>query len=187
MRDDPTVVALVTRARDRDKAAWDEIVERYAPLVWSICAAHRLGRADADDVAQTVWLTLVERLADLRDPAALPGWLAAATRRECAERARTSGAEPPDPAAIDRAVRAATRNAALTEAFRGLDPGCRRLLALLMERPSLSHAEIGAALGLPAEEIGPARARCLERLRGSPALTGSVSQDGGERDGVVGR
>ena len=31
MRDDPTVVDLVTRARDGEKNAWDELVERYAP------------------------------------------------------------------------------------------------------------------------------------------------------------
>jgi hypothetical protein len=30
MRDDPTVVALVLRAKDGDKSAWNELVERYA-------------------------------------------------------------------------------------------------------------------------------------------------------------
>ena len=28
---------LVERARDGDQRAWDQIVERYAPLAWSIC------------------------------------------------------------------------------------------------------------------------------------------------------
>lgn len=31
MRDDPT--ALVIRARDGEKQAWDELVDRYAPLI----------------------------------------------------------------------------------------------------------------------------------------------------------
>ena len=39
VRDDPVVIALVTRAREHDQEAWNEIVDRYAPLVWSICAA----------------------------------------------------------------------------------------------------------------------------------------------------
>ena len=30
-----------------------------------------------------VWLHLVDHLDDLRDPAALPGWLVTTTRREC--------------------------------------------------------------------------------------------------------
>ena len=75
MRDDPTVTALVTRAAEGDQSAWDEIIERYAPLVWSICRRYRLDRADTDDVARNVWLRLVEQLSALREPAALRGWL----------------------------------------------------------------------------------------------------------------
>jgi len=73
---DPTVSDLVARAKDGDKQAWNALVERYAPLIWSICRRHRLGRADADDVGQSVWLRLVDQLDRVRDPAALPGWLA---------------------------------------------------------------------------------------------------------------
>ena len=80
---DPTVSELVARAKDGDKQAWDALVERYAPLIWSICRRHRLSRADADDVAQSVWVRLVDQLDRVRDPAALPGWLATTARREC--------------------------------------------------------------------------------------------------------
>ena len=80
---DPTVSDLVARAKDGDRQAWDALVERYAPLIWSICRRHRLGRADADDVGQSVWLRLVDQLDRVRDPAALPGWLATTARREC--------------------------------------------------------------------------------------------------------
>ena len=83
MRDDPSVIALVARVRDGDQEAWDEIVERYSPLVWSICVRYRLSRQDIDDVGQSVWLLLVEQIGSLREPAALPGWLATTTRREC--------------------------------------------------------------------------------------------------------
>src|SRR6185503_13446842 len=99
MRDDPTVVALVTRARDGDKDAWDELVERYAPLVWSVCRRYRLAAADTDDVGQSVWLRLVEHLPGLREPAALPGWIATTTQRERYRLLRaTSRVEPVDPA-----------------------------------------------------------------------------------------
>ena len=87
MRDDSPVTALVARARDGDKRAWDAIVDRYAPLIWSICRRYRLDRPDADDVGQSVWLRLVDQLAFIRDPEALPGWLATTTRRECGRRA----------------------------------------------------------------------------------------------------
>ena len=35
-----------------------------------------------------------------------------------------------------------------------------------------SYEEIGAALGMPIGAIGPTRARCLDKLRRSPELTG---------------
>jgi DNA-directed RNA polymerase specialized sigma24 family protein len=35
-RDDLSVTDQVTRARSGDQHAWDALVERYAPLVWSI-------------------------------------------------------------------------------------------------------------------------------------------------------
>jgi len=51
MGDDPTAVALVTLARPgADPTAWNEIVERYAPLVSSICA--QLSNDDREDVGQ---------------------------------------------------------------------------------------------------------------------------------------
>ena len=93
MRDDPSVVALVTRAAGSDEGAWHELVDRYAPLVWSICVRYQLGAADIEDVGQTVWLGLVEQLANekLREPAALPGWLATTTQRECLRVLRARG------------------------------------------------------------------------------------------------
>src|SRR5689334_23629544 len=85
------VTDLVTRAGSGDKQAWDVLVERYAPLVWSICRRYRLSGADAADVGQNVWLRLVEQLDRLRDPAALPGWLVTTTQRECWQFVRTAG------------------------------------------------------------------------------------------------
>jgi hypothetical protein len=43
MRNDPVVTGLVTRARNGQEQAWDTLVERYAPLIWSICRRQRLG------------------------------------------------------------------------------------------------------------------------------------------------
>ena len=130
MRDDPVVIALVARVRDGDQTAWDEVVERYSPLVWSICVRYRLSRQDTDDVGQSVWLLLVEQIGSLREPAALPGWLATTTRREClrilraARRHDAAGlpAEdqmPADPAAVmvEDEVIVAERDAALRAAF----------------------------------------------------------------------
>jgi DNA-directed RNA polymerase specialized sigma subunit len=58
MSDDQSVTGLVTRARNGDTRAWDDLVERYAPLVWSICRSYQLNGADAGHVHQNVWLQL---------------------------------------------------------------------------------------------------------------------------------
>ncbi len=91
MGDELLVTDLVARARNGDKQAWDALVERYAPLVWSICRRHRLGGAEASDVGRTVWLRLVDELATVNDQATLPGWLATATLRECGRVLRAAG------------------------------------------------------------------------------------------------
>ena len=83
MRDDPHVVALVTRASGGDQDAWNELVDRYASLVYTICTRYRLSNHDIEDVGQNVWLLLAEQLGKLREPAAWPGWLATTTTREC--------------------------------------------------------------------------------------------------------
>ena len=199
MRDDPTVIALVTRAAGSDPTAWDEIVERYAPLVWSICTRFGLSNHDREDVGQNVWLLLVEQLGKLREPAALPGWLATTTHREClrvvtaarkSERLGTALDDAPqfvDNTMIDKEILMAERNAALRAAFAELPPQCQRLLAMLTSDPPSSYAEISATLHIPVGSIGPQRARCLERLRKSSALAGLGDADvhwaGGEQRG----
>ncbi len=193
MHDDPSVVSLVVRAAGSDQSAWNEIVERYAPLVWSICVRFRLSNHDSEDVGQTVWLLLVEQLGtlQLREPAALPGWLATTTAREClrvvtaARRSERLGAKLDDAAqfadkaAIDQEILTAELNAGLRAAFAELPPRCQQLLAMLLSDPPCSYAEINATLGIPLGSIGPKRGRCLGRLRRSPALIALIEGDMG--------
>ena len=190
MRDDSVVTGLVIRARHGDQRAWDTLVERYAPLVWSICHSYRLSRADTDDVGQTVWLRLVTHLDSLRDPAALAGWIATTTRRECGKACRaarraqaaTWEADPgdvPDTAAESAESRllAAERRAALLQAFASLSSGGQQLLAILTEDPPVPYAQISARLGIPAGSIGPTRRRCLQKLRHHPAIAALIDAD----------
>ena len=189
-RDDPVVTGLVTRATDGDRQAWDALIDQYAPLVWSICRRHRLEAADAQDAAQTVWLKLVDHLDKIRDPAALPGWLATSTtQHECgrilraARRSGHAGHALAETIADDHAqtaeqdLLAAERHAALREAFGQLPPGCQQLLALLTADPPVPYAEISARLGIPVGSIGPTRRRCLDKLRRHPAIAALINAD----------
>src|SRR5882757_5846611 len=183
MRDDPIVIALVVRATEGEQTAWDEIVERFSPLVWSICRRFRLSDVDAHDVGQNVWLRLVEYLPSLREPAALPGWLATTTRRECLRVQRLSWQHdkqlaPPEfdlPAdeestQVDRWLIAHERDSVVRTAFAQLGERCQRLLAMLMRDPPEPYAKISKDLSIPVGSIGPSRARCLDQLRASPVI-----------------
>ncbi len=182
------VVALVMRASTGDERAWDALVERYAPLIWSLCRRYRLDAADAADVGQRVWLLLVNHLGTIRDPAALPGWLATTTRRECKRVLNTAQkqytawheldvADIPDGQAetIEHGLLVAERHAALREAFAHLPPRDQQLIALLIEDPPVPYDEISTRLGIPIGSIGPNRRRCLEKLRRFPAVAALIS------------
>jgi RNA polymerase sigma factor (sigma-70 family) len=159
------------------------LVERYSPLIWSICRRHRLGDDDAEDVGQSVWLQMVRQLERIHDPAALPGWLVTVTRRECVRvlqatrKPLTAGygwdaGNLPDRAAstAEEELLAAERHAALREAFLDLPSSDQRLIALLIEDPPVPYAQISARLGMPVGSIGPTRSRCLDKLRRHPAI-----------------
>ena len=182
MRDDPSVVALVARAAGYDPGAWNELVDRYAPLVWAICTRYELSSHDSEDVGQTLWLLLGEQLGKLREPAALPGWLATTTKRECLRVVMAShrsdrltslddALQFVDDAVIDEEILMAERNAGLRAALAELPPRCRQLMSMLLRDPPCSYSEISATLQIAMGSIGPQRARCLERLRRSDTLT----------------
>ena len=187
-RDNRTVADLVTRARNGDKQAWDLLVERYSPLIWSICRGHRLGGADAGDAFQSVWLHLLDRLDVIRDPAALPGWLATTARREClrvlcATQGPHATMYPRDVESLpderiglgDQNLLEAERHAALREAFGQLPPNGQQLIALLIADPPLPYADISAQLGIPVGSIGPNRSRYLDKMRRHPAIAALIN------------
>lgn len=190
-RDDPVLIDLVTRARIGDQRAWNGLVERYSPLIWSICRRYGLGDADTEDVGQNVWLRLVSHLDAVRDPAALAGWLATTTRRECGRVKRAAGGPRATGYVLDaesvldeqattaeQALLAAERHAALREAFTRLPPCCQQLIAILAEDPPVPYAQISARLGIPVGGIGPSRGRCLDKLRRDPAIAALVDDAG---------
>ncbi|ROT27109.1 sigma-70 family RNA polymerase sigma factor [Micromonospora sp. HM5-17] len=204
------MAVLVSAASRGDEHAWAELVRRHTPLVLAVIRAHRLDRADAADVNQTVWLRLVEHLGRVREPAALAAWLITTTRRECYRLLRAGRRTRPfdphdetveahralfrsaDVAAPDEDLLRTERRQALRAGFAQLPTRCRELLALLVADPPLRYREIAERLGMPIGSIGPSQARCLRKLRESPALAPFVRPDrdtvegsGGDRDGAV--
>ena len=177
-----TVAELVNAAQAGDAEAWNDLVRQFLPLVRGVINRVRLSPADAADVNQTVWLRLVEHLDDLREPRALPGWLATTARREALRiiemKKRTTPVDPQDsgierieaPGEIDDLVLKAERAQAVRDGLAELPAQRRRLLELLVAEPPLSYEEISQTLGIPIGSIGPTRARALAQLRNTKAM-----------------
>ena len=190
MSDVTTITDLVTAAARGDEGAWDLIVKRYLPLVYSVIGHFGLSRSDAQDVNQTVWLRLVEHLDDIRDPRALPGWIAVTTRNEAlhllGSRKRTVQVDPmsnqvfddqPQSPSIDEDLLRSERRQVLREALAELPQKQRELLLLLVADPPVSYSEISKRLGIPVGSIGPSRARYLEHLRATSTLKAFLASD----------
>jgi RNA polymerase sigma factor (sigma-70 family) len=175
---DYPISSLIDAAAAGDERAWHEIVDRYAPLLASVIRRFRLNAAETQDVAQTVWLRLVEHMGSLRQPQALPMWIITTAKRESlrslAERQRTVPYDPLDPswmdplaedAEPDTELLRADRHQALLAGLAELPARQRELLLLLVEDPPLSYEQISQRTGIPTGSIGPTRGRALERLR----------------------
>ncbi|MCO5970738.1 MULTISPECIES: RNA polymerase sigma factor [Actinoallomurus] len=162
---------LVRRARAGDPAAWRALVDRYSRLLYAIARSYGLSGADIDDVVQTTWLRLVERLPRLRDPARAGAWLAVTARRESQAVLRRRGRErpltghTPTVTGPHHAVFGRELAGSVAAALDTVPPRCRALLELSIASPRLSYAEISTALGVPLGSVGPTRTRCLLHLR----------------------
>ncbi len=179
------VARLVRSAATGDQHGWDALVDKFGGMVWAVARAHRLGDADAADVAQATWLRLLEHLDELREPARVGAWLATAARREClrilrdAHRQVPFGEDTPERQAheahVDEAMLLAERDQALWRSFKRLRASDQALLRLLIADPRPAYEEISAALDMPIGSIGPTRARALERLRNELDHEGSLA------------
>jgi RNA polymerase sigma factor (sigma-70 family) len=192
------VSRLVRASASGNETAWNELVRRYSPLVMAVTRTYQLTADDAKDVSQTVWLRLVENLANLREPDALPGWLATTTQRECIRQLRqgrrvlpvdphTDGAlqlcETVDP---DTDILRAELHQALRDGLADLPARDQALLKLRTADPPKSYEEISQLLGMPIGSIGPTLRRSLDRLRETSAMRAYLATptaDEGKGDG----
>jgi RNA polymerase sigma factor (sigma-70 family) len=182
---DNSVATLLDKAVRGSESAWREILERYSPLVYSVCRNHGVVGTDADDVSGNVWLGLVAGVITIRQPEALPGWLVTATRRGCVRLLRDKRRQIPDDREFSMEVEPAADEFLLAEERRGVVRGAfaqlpqrdRELLAMLFADPPATYTEISASLGIPVGAIGPTRQRCLARARRIPSIAALLSDE----------
>jgi RNA polymerase sigma-70 factor, ECF subfamily len=85
------ITELVLRAQAGDRAAYGELVERFQPTVYAVALARLRNPAEAQELAQEVFLHGMKKLAQLRDPQCFAGWLRQITVRMAINRLTRRG------------------------------------------------------------------------------------------------
>ena len=170
MADIATDAQLVSRCRDGEQAAWNELVERFSRYVYAIChQAFRLPPQDAEDVFQEVFARVYEHLDRLRSDDAIRPWIAQLTRRLCIDRLRSGGREGPadeelELAAVDEVLAGLDEALTVRACLDAVGDPCREILDRFFCRDE-SYKAIGDALDLPAGTIASRISRCLAKVR----------------------
>jgi RNA polymerase sigma-70 factor, ECF subfamily len=163
--------SLLRRLRDRDERAFRELIETHRDRVFNITFRMLGNRADAEDIAQEVFITVFKTIDSFREEAKFSTWLYRVTVNHCKNRIKylarrhdrdrdeldesthaqqTNGAvaDPPRHAQPDRALAGAQMEKLLQEAIANLDED-HRVVVVLRDVEDLSIEEICEITGLP--------------------------------------
>ncbi|ODU27994.1 MAG: RNA polymerase subunit sigma-70 [Pseudonocardia sp. SCN 73-27] len=168
--DDATLVA---RARDGDIRAFEQLVRRYQRRIYQLALRMTASRADAEDITQEVFVTAWRRLPELREDAAVVGWLYRTATNRCLNLLRsrkpvaemdeaTVAADRPadDP---QRGAENTARREALVEALGQLPPA-QRAVWLLREVHGRSYDEIAELVDTTPDAVRGRLARARVQL-----------------------
>jgi RNA polymerase sigma-70 factor (ECF subfamily) len=84
-------IELVLQAQAGDRAAYGELVERFHPTVYAVALARLRNPAEAQELAQEVFLHGMKKLPQLRDAQCFAGWLRQITVRMAINRLTRRG------------------------------------------------------------------------------------------------
>jgi RNA polymerase sigma-70 factor (ECF subfamily) len=172
----PSDIELCARVAKGDEAAFEALVVRYQDRVYGFCSRLLGERAEAEDVAQDVFLTLYRSAGDFRGESQFSTWLLRIAKNQALNRIKyldrrgRSVKRPIEEVSEERLISSADREApksadALIEggetaelvkqAIQELDPQ-HRAVVLLRHVEELSYEEISGITGLP---IGTVKSR----------------------------
>jgi RNA polymerase sigma factor (sigma-70 family) len=168
---------LVNLCLEGDATAWESLILRYRRFIYSFPVKFKFNRQDIADVFQSVCVSLLEHLRELKDETKVNAWLSTTATRHClrvlAERQKETPTadeefeEQLDPALNMEDIRLLNEaQQDIRDCVDSLPSKCRSLIDMLyFDQQSPTYQEISDTLGIPVPGIGPNRARCLEKLR----------------------
>jgi RNA polymerase sigma-70 factor (ECF subfamily) len=155
--------ALVEAARRGDRVAFEALYARYLRAVHGILLS-RVPRPDVEDLVQDVFVTALQQLTALRDPAAFGGWLAAIARNRATDHLRRAPRTTELPADLAAATSDPVEAARVLAAIRSLPDAYRETLTLRLVE-GMTGPEIAACTGLTAGSVRVNLHRGMKQLR----------------------
>jgi len=158
------IAQLVRGAQRGDRAAFAELYRRFARMVHGVVLA-KTSRTDVDDVVQDVFVTALERVKDLREPAAFGGWVAAIARHRATDHTRRQPLteelvnDVPSPEQGDR-----LEALAILDAIKSLPEAYNETLVLRLVE-GMTGAEIAERTGLTPASVRVNLHRGMKLLR----------------------
>lgn len=127
------VTILVDRAKAGDRQAYGELVERFRGSVYALAVQRVRNPAEADELAQEVFVHAMRKLPQLRDARCFAGWLRKITARmainRLTRRGPLFGTDPEVLDAVEAVAKGPPAELELTEAKAELHAGLGRLKA----------------------------------------------------------
>lgn len=150
-------LALADRCRRSEPGAFEEVYRAHAPRLFGL-ACRMVGRTDAEDLLQEIFLTAHRKIGLYTGKSALGTWLFRLATNQCLDFLRSRAArgarltdafeqEPDAPAAASGAILSVIDRLDLERALDTLPPGCRQVF-VLHDVEGLEHHEIGELLGI---------------------------------------
>jgi len=165
----------LARARGGDAEGFRFLLRLHQSRVFSIALRFTGRRAEAEELAQDVFVQLHSALAQIASPAHLTHWLLRAVSHRCIDRQRReqrrprlesieSAAEGADGGAVDCETGDPLAGARLRRMLLDLSPDARAVIVLRFQE-DLDPADIATALDLPVNTVKSHLRRSLEWLR----------------------
>ncbi|MET0458642.1 MAG: sigma-70 family RNA polymerase sigma factor [Ilumatobacteraceae bacterium] len=175
--DPARAAALLTAVQRGRDGALDDLVRLCEPLVRRQAQRYAWRRNDCDDVVQEVWIRLLLKAHQIREPKTLIAWLTVVTRRAAAQIGHREDRMVPTPIAEHGPCGSSTEDEALglhrreevgrgvRKALERLEDDDRRMLLLLHRDERPGYEDISRAVRRPVGSLGPTRRRLLNRMR----------------------
>jgi RNA polymerase sigma factor (sigma-70 family) len=176
----PSDTALIEASRNGDSHAWQQLVERYQRLIYTIPRRAGFDESHAGEIFQRVFAKLVANIHRIEQPERIQAWLVTTAKRETLrmvdkeKRFATTSHDLSEQESLpdtltpvpDEVVEQLEEQNQVRLAVEQIGDKCRRLLTLLFyQSEPLAYSDIAHELGIAEGSIGPTRARCLQKVQ----------------------